>query len=67
MKKVQTNNHRQKSIGSGGRTVGAKAKPRNNKKRSITSAVGNSSRKAQTSRAGQRSGCSGCSRSAGRK
>ena len=66
MKKVQTQNHRHKSIGNGSRTVGANASPRK-KKRSITSAAKSSHRVSQNPRAGKRSGCTGCVRSTGKK
>ena len=65
MKKVQTKNHRQKSIGNGSRTVKNNDRPRV-KKRSIASAVKRVVSKSQSSRPGQRSGCSGCSRSSGK-
>lgn len=66
MKKVQTKHHRQKSIGNGSRAVAASAKPRK-KKKSIVSNTRTVPQSVSTSSAGKRSGCSGCSRSSGKK
>ena len=62
MKKIQTNNS--KNIGTGDRTVGLTSKPKASKNRNSISL----SRTAVKNRtlAGARTGCSGCSRSAGK-
>lgn len=66
MKRIKTQDYRKKSIGNGKRTVSVTSKPKS-RKRSIVSNVNNMNTTSQRSNTGQRSGCSGCSRSAGRK
>ena len=71
MKKIQTQNHRDKTIGNGSRSVNSVSSSRP-KKRSI---VPSTSRKnsvssksgSRSQSVGKRSGCSGCSRSSGRR
>jgi len=62
MKKIDTTNRKQTSIGNGKRTVGLTSQSRTPKKRTSKRSTITAS-KVQTRRpAGARSGCSGCSR-----
>jgi len=65
MKKIQTTNNKKIAIGTGGRTIGLTSQSRIKKNRS-TLTVSRSSFKKANSTTGARTGCSTCSRSAGK-